>query len=273
MATVTRHTTVLATAAGDVPLAFSRAGEGPRILLLHGWGHSGEVWHGVMGCLSGQYELVAPDWPGFGASPRPPRGRDPILVLTEVLAALAEEAAASGLGAVVGDGLGAVVTLRWASHTTPSCRVVLSGCPASGLPFPLNLLALPGVTIAGLAVARALPARLGDQLIRRLARLTVAKEESVSPAIVSSARAMDAVTGDRLLRSLRRPVPAVCLPSGLPPGSTILRGRRDWIVPREPSMALGRRLGTRYVEFPGEGHAPMVEAPEQYADMVVRILR
>jgi len=49
------------------------AGEGPAILVLHGWGGSSNSWVKVQDILSDQgYQLICPDFPGFGRSTPPP---------------------------------------------------------------------------------------------------------------------------------------------------------------------------------------------------------
>lgn len=46
-------------------------GNGPDVLLLHGWGASAESWNGVIAALRGNCRLIAPDFPGCGQSALP----------------------------------------------------------------------------------------------------------------------------------------------------------------------------------------------------------
>jgi pimeloyl-ACP methyl ester carboxylesterase len=48
------------------------SGNGPAVLLLHGWGASKELMAPISQRLQG-YRVVAPDLPGFGATPPPPQ--------------------------------------------------------------------------------------------------------------------------------------------------------------------------------------------------------
>ena len=59
--------------AGNVSLAVETAGEGPAVLLVHGFPDSGNVWREQIGPLvrSGR-RVIVPDLRGFGASDRPP---------------------------------------------------------------------------------------------------------------------------------------------------------------------------------------------------------
>ncbi len=47
------------------------AGEGPPLLLLHGWPEFWLTWKPVMERLAGRYHLIAPDLRGFGDSDKP----------------------------------------------------------------------------------------------------------------------------------------------------------------------------------------------------------
>lgn len=51
------------------PIVYDRAGAGFPLLLLHGWGGAASYWAGTLSALADGHDLVAPDLPGFGASP------------------------------------------------------------------------------------------------------------------------------------------------------------------------------------------------------------
>lgn len=52
--------------------AFLRSGAGAPVLLLHGWGLRGDLWKRVMDGLEDSFDVIAPDFPGFGATEEPP---------------------------------------------------------------------------------------------------------------------------------------------------------------------------------------------------------
>ncbi|HEY8676939.1 MAG TPA: alpha/beta fold hydrolase [Candidatus Dormibacteraeota bacterium] len=58
--------------AEDPAAALLDQGSGPALLLLHGWGASKELMAPIAERLPG-YRIVAPDLPGFGATPPPPQ--------------------------------------------------------------------------------------------------------------------------------------------------------------------------------------------------------
>ncbi|MEU6967111.1 alpha/beta hydrolase [Kitasatospora aureofaciens] len=59
-----------------VRLNVAVAGEGPAVLLLHGFPHTWRLWDGIMGRLAGRYRVIAPDLRGFGGSERAVGGYD-----------------------------------------------------------------------------------------------------------------------------------------------------------------------------------------------------
>jgi pimeloyl-ACP methyl ester carboxylesterase len=52
-------------------LAYREAGEGPAVLLLHGWPTSSYLWRNVMPPIARRRRVLALDLPGFGASDKP----------------------------------------------------------------------------------------------------------------------------------------------------------------------------------------------------------
>lgn len=62
----------MAATAEDPAAAVLDSGSGPALLLLHGWGARKELMTPIAERLHG-YRTIAPDLPGFGATPAPPR--------------------------------------------------------------------------------------------------------------------------------------------------------------------------------------------------------
>ncbi len=50
-------------------VSVERFGQGPDLVLLHGWGMNGAVWHGIVPALASRYRVHLVDLPGFGNSP------------------------------------------------------------------------------------------------------------------------------------------------------------------------------------------------------------
>ena len=52
-------------------IAYSDAGTGPAIVMLHNGGTSSTIWSPQIDALADRHRVVAVDLPGFGESPRP----------------------------------------------------------------------------------------------------------------------------------------------------------------------------------------------------------
>jgi pimeloyl-ACP methyl ester carboxylesterase len=83
--------------ANGVDLNVALAGEGPAVLLLHGFPHTWQLWTHVLDRLAGRYRVIAPDLRGLGASARAEGGYDAGTLATDaeaLLDALGESSAA-----------------------------------------------------------------------------------------------------------------------------------------------------------------------------------
>jgi len=98
-------------------IAYRELGEGPPVLLLHGWPTSSYLWRGVMPKIAVANRVVAVDLPGFGASEKPldvDYGFDfHAGVLDGFLAALGIEQVALGV-----HDLGGPIGLDWARRNS-----------------------------------------------------------------------------------------------------------------------------------------------------------
>lgn len=61
---------------GDVRLHYVTAGQGPAVVLLHGWPQTWYMWRGLIPGLAQRYRVIAPDLRGLGDSSRPASGYD-----------------------------------------------------------------------------------------------------------------------------------------------------------------------------------------------------
>jgi pimeloyl-ACP methyl ester carboxylesterase len=59
-----------------IGMHFVAMGEGPVLILLHGWPQTWFAWRGVMPCLASRFRVVAPDLRGTGLSERTQSGYD-----------------------------------------------------------------------------------------------------------------------------------------------------------------------------------------------------
>jgi len=110
------------------------AGEGPLVLLLHGFP---QFWwamrHQVEALAASGYRAVAPDLRGYGASDKPPRGYDAVTLASDVAGMIRALGARDAI--VVGHGFGGFAA--WS--TACLHRALVRGLVVLAAPHPLRL--------------------------------------------------------------------------------------------------------------------------------------
>jgi len=124
-------------------LSYRIEGQGPPLVLFHGWGVTYPIWQHLAPLLSPYYTLIMPEMPGNGSSPLPPGGMD-----YYEAAARAYEELRIELGieqwAVLGYSLGAWGAWRYVNAYPEHSTHVILVCPAIMKPmsaFGLSLIA------------------------------------------------------------------------------------------------------------------------------------
>jgi haloacetate dehalogenase len=95
-----------------IRMYYRLAGDGPVLVLLHGWPQTGHCWRHLVGPLSAAYTVVVPDLRGYGRSDLPREGHDKRTRaedLHRLIRVLGHESAT-----VIGHDRGARVAHRWA---------------------------------------------------------------------------------------------------------------------------------------------------------------
>ena len=115
--------------AGDVRLHTVTGGEGPPLLLIHGWPQNWYAWRLVMPALARDFEVIAPDQRGTGLSDKPRGARyDPGTIANDLVDLM--DALGHRRFAVVGTDTGLPIAYALASdHPDRVERVVLAEVP------------------------------------------------------------------------------------------------------------------------------------------------
>ncbi len=102
------------TEAEGVKLHYLSAGQGPAVILLHGYTQTSRMWKPVIPLLAKKFTVIAPDLPGIGDSDIPVNGLD------MKTAAIRIHALAKSLGVqkarVVGHDIGLMVAYAYAAQ-------------------------------------------------------------------------------------------------------------------------------------------------------------
>ena len=253
---------------GDI--AFTLAGAGPVLVLVHGLGGTRRTWQDLIPTLSRTHTVIAPDLPGHGDSD--PSAGD--YSLGAHACAIRDLLLASGhrSATIVGHSLGGGVALQAAyqfpDHTERLMLISSGGLGSEVAPL-LRAATLPGAqsVVAGLAripmaVTRRVLALLpplaaspdADALARVLRGLADAQQRR---AFVRTARTVidwrgQSVSANRQL-GLLQDVPVL-----------VAWGTRDTTIPPHHHQTFAERVPHAVmVEIPGAGHYPHETAAEQ----------
>lgn len=250
----------------------SAGGEGPGLLLLHGWADGAVVWRRLLAALSDHYRGVAPDLPGFGRS-APTAAAGGIGAIAARMRATAKAHLPSPV-TLIGHSLGGLVALHLALREPAWVRALVLVNPAwdpagmaavvppplrhrtTALPLLIASRPLHGAMVRALAplLARGGP-RHQDQLRRWLCY------DQAEPWWLAR-------TVQMLVESdLPAPVEQVRQPS------LVVVGGRDRTIPPPLSARLAARLPQgRIAQLSASGHHPMEDDFEQFLAVVTPFL-
>lgn len=247
-----------------VSVAHERAGKGEPLLLLHGIGHHLQAWDPVFGLLATEYDVIAIDLPGFGASPALPDGLaynastvvSALGVLCETLEIERPHVAGNSLGGLLALELGreklvrSVTALSPAGFWSPAERRY-AFTTLLAMRHGARLLPLPAIErLASTAAGRA-----------ALTSTIYARPGRRSPeAVVAETLALRGATGFEETLAAGRDVLFADDVPGLP--VTVAWGTRDRILLRRQGIRAKHAVPeARLVRLPGCGHVPMNDDP------------
>jgi pimeloyl-ACP methyl ester carboxylesterase len=259
-------------------VGYRMMGEGPLLVLLHGITSNAEAWRDVMPRLAERHTVIAPDLLGHGRSAKP-RGDYSLGAhaagVRDLLGVLGFER-----GTVVGHSFGGGIALQFAylfPEYVERIALVSSGglgkevhplLRASVLPgseWVLPLMAREWSVKAGDAV-RSVAARLGLEAGPDLAEFARGYASLVEPgareAYIDTLRGVVGPEGQKV-SALDRLYLAEAIPF------LIVWGDADPIIPVTHGRAAHEAVpGSRYIEFEGSGHWPMLDAPARLVEAI-----
>jgi pimeloyl-ACP methyl ester carboxylesterase len=263
--------------ANGVRLRVSESGQGPPVVLLHGLFMDKRTWDVPGRELAAEFRLVAPDFPGFGESEKPPLGRFAydfasfVEVVADLYAGLD-----LGRAAVIGHGLGgSVAVMLAAAHPELVSRLVVvnAQCEGAQPDFQHRVALLPVVggfvlkqlwgrkTFRAYFRGAAPPARSG---------LTDQKVDAYYDAFNDPASRGSALATLRATQDTRA-VAAQAVRLATP--TLVVWGRSDRLSPARNGQRLARQIRGAGFELMDAGHAPHEELPREFAAIVSRFLK
>lgn len=242
-----------------VYLRYQARGQGPAVVLIHGYGSSSEIWTKVMDRLASSHRVIAVDLKGFGYSSRPAGDYSPTAqaaLVWKLLDKLGVETTD-----IVGHSWGTSVTLAMALANPGRVeRIALYAAYVYEAQVPgfFRWARLGGfgelifaLNYRGRIEDRAYLAYFDPAFVTQ-ARVEILERDLARPGTVAAALA--AARGQRYaaVESLYRTVTAPTL---------LLWGRDDAVTPVAYGERLARDLPNASLKiYPRCGHVPMIEA-------------
>lgn len=238
-------------------------GEGPDLVLLHGWGMHGGIWSDWVAQLAASFRVTVVDLPGHGNSPY-----DGQLQLSEWAAAVWEVAPANAWW--LGWSLGGLVALAAVESHRESCAglLLMASTPkfvrTEGWQcavdedifdqFACQLDADIERTLSRFLALQVRGASSGNDTLRQLRHALLTRAQPDPGALRAGLRLLKESDMREVLRTLALPV--FCM-----------LGERDNLVPGSIRQALG---GFDSLVIKGAGHAPFLSQPQSCADAIGR---
>jgi pimeloyl-ACP methyl ester carboxylesterase len=256
-------------------------GEGPPVLLIHGYGDTADGWRRVVPGLMKDHRVVALDMPPFGRSAPVPKGKlldfygefFPLLfdrleletatVIGHSLGgavalrlAIENPGRVERLGLVAPAGLGAAPPWWWHALTA---RALWQGALSIPSPFKTPLVRLGLRTFLSLRLFDN-PRKL-DEEISHLVQMHGSARD-LKALLAAGHACIDSYTGELLERSSALEIPL-----------WMLWGRRDGLVPSMHARAFGRAHPDAKVHVLDDcGHYPHIELPSRFNTLLRRWL-
>ncbi len=263
------------------PVNFIEAGSGPVLLLIHGMAGTCDNWEAVIEPLAINHTVIAPDFPGHGASA--PGGGDYSLGslasgLRDLMLTLGHERAT-----LVGHSLGGGVALQF-TYQFPEMveRLVLvsSGGLGPDVSPVLRAAALPGAELFISATA-GVGSRIGSVVGRGLGLVGLRPSADLAEVTRGYATLTDPERRKAFVATLRSVVGTqgqrvaaldkLYLADALP--LLIIWGENDPIIPVDHAREAHAQLPSSRLEiFEDTGHVPQLERPGRFIAVLERFL-
>ena len=258
-------------------IAYREAGQGPAVLLVHGWPTSSYLWRAVMPAVAARHRVVALDMPGFGASDKPTDIRYNFAFFDGVFDGFLRALGIDRLALGVHD-LGGPLGLHWAARNPDRVWAVAL----------MNTLAYPELHPEIVEFGRTLldPARRDElttpKYLEEAMRLGVADDRCITPEVVEAVTAPFRSQEARLALALagcglRRPglaeiaawFPTISVPV------RVVYGQQDRLLPDVAHTMARVAADVPHAEvtaLPDCGHFVQEDAPDRIGSILASFL-
>ncbi len=237
------------------PVAVRELGQGPPVVLVHGYPLDGAMWSGVARALSTRFRVFKPDLAGRGENPTLPAGSidDYAGFIAAILGQIPGPAGLAGfsMGGYVAFGLlrgGAANIGALALLDTRAAADDDAGKAARDASIAAVRSGGAAAIVDGMVARLLSPASLQNaSLVERLKRIVLRQKPETLESDLTAMRDRPDSTG---------------LLAGITAPTLVLAGVEDAITPAADGEAMAAAIpGARYVPIPAAGHLAPVERP------------
>lgn len=238
-------------------LSYTELGQGPAVILLHGFPLAGSIWKAQQEHLSTKYRVILPDLPGHGATAPVPgisiaQMADLVFDLMDHLQIHKAAVAGHSMGGYV-----ALAMVKQAPERIAGLGLVATQAGADS----------PEAREGRFALAEKVGREGQDVVANAMPPKLFATDDPSNPAQQATASlirqtpregiqaALHAMAGREDLQPL---LPTISAPT------LVLAGKEDRLIPVQRSEGMAAQIPNAVlVRLPGAGHMPMLERPEE----------
>ncbi|WP_137725328.1 alpha/beta fold hydrolase [Prescottella subtropica] len=271
------------TASTDRPHVVT-AGSGDRtVVLLHGYSDHGGTWQKVLPTLAEQYTVLVVDLPGFGHSSG--TWREPLIdSYVEALSGLVDDRTGPDAPvSVIGNSLGAVTALAWASARPDQVAdVVLSDMPGvapiprtwtRGVQFRVERLTqLLSAPVPDRVVQQMVGALYATAALRHPLRADASVRAGYTRHYATHRQVADLLAlGRVVIREIAAlPIPQMIDDLAMP--VLLLWGANDLLTPARAARRITVTADRRVAVIPDCGHCPQLDCPSEFLAEILPFL-
>ncbi len=261
--------------ANTASLQVTRTGQGPDLVLLHGWGMHSGIWHGVIDALEPHYRLHRVDLPGHGQSQHADSEFDLAQLADEIWQSVSPQL--SGPACWLGWSLGGLAAMQIALQRPEQVRalILVASTPrfsqADDWPhamppdllesFAAQLREDYRATLQRFLALQVKGSESAHEALRTL-RQRVLETAEVNVTALQSGLTILQEADLRKQLSLIRQLPLL-----------LVMGEQDMLVPPAVAGVLSETFDdSQAVIIEGAGHAPFVSHPQTFAQQVMMFL-
>jgi pimeloyl-ACP methyl ester carboxylesterase len=238
------------------------AGQGPAILVLHGWGGSSDSWIETQKILSKEYKVIVPDLPGFGKS-APPQRPWKVGDYVDFVSKFSEKLNLEDFF-LIGHSFGGRISIKFSiQHPEKVKKLIL--CDSAGIkPDP----SLKTIIIFWLV-------RIGNAIFTP--KIFKRFQDSARNLFYIFLRNRDYAKANGVMKETIKKVLAEDLLLEVPKikaETLIIWGEADRMVPLKYARMFKEKIENSRLEvLPKIGHSPHLEVPKNFSEIVLKFIK